>query len=87
MEPREEGLFFKGYGPAEIDPEALVYHRYERIIEDIGEFGRSVFLDPGLDEQAREEEAGLAMSFFAPGGMVDLAETVAPTGTGRRTPS
>jgi spectinomycin phosphotransferase len=73
---REEDLFFEGYGPVAIDPAALVYYRYERIIEDIGEFGKSVFLDPGLSEQARTDEAELAMSFFAPGGDADLAETV-----------
>jgi spectinomycin phosphotransferase len=84
VEPREEGLFFEGYGPAEIDPEALAYYRYERIIEDIGEFGKSVFLDPSLGERAREEESELAMSFFAPGGMVELAETVAPSSAGGR---
>jgi spectinomycin phosphotransferase len=76
VEPREEDLFFEGYGPVAVDPAALVYYRYERIIEDIGEFGKSVFLDPGLSEQARTEEAELAMSFFAPGGDADLAETV-----------
>ena len=77
MEPREEDLFFAGYGAAEIDPAALVYYRYERIVEDLGEIGKRVFLDPNLSEQARGEEAALAMSFFTSDGDIDRAETVA----------
>lgn len=74
--PREETLFFAGYGPVEIDVDALVYYRYERIIEDIGEIGKSVFLNAGPGERMREAEAALMMSFFAPGGILEGVETV-----------
>ena len=76
LRPSEEARFFEGYGPVTIDPEALVYYRYERIIEDIGQFGKSVFLSPSLGEQARAGESDLLISFFAPGGDIDSAETV-----------
>jgi spectinomycin phosphotransferase len=76
VEPREEELFFMGYRPVDIDPEALIYYRYERIVEDLGEIGRSVLLDPSPSEQMRAEESRLARSFFAPGGDIDHAEVV-----------
>ncbi len=77
VDPREEELFFAGYGPVAIDPEALIYYRYERIVEDLGEIGRSVLLDPSPSDQMRAEGTRLAMSFFAPGGDIDHAEEVA----------
>jgi spectinomycin phosphotransferase len=77
--PREEDWFFEGYGPVEIDPDALIYYRYERIVEDLGEFGTSVFVTPGLSEQARAGEAELAMGFFAPGGDIERAERITRT--------
>lgn len=75
--PREEDLFFAGYGPMAVDPPASAYFRYERIVEDLGEFGRRVFLSPALSEEARAREAELAMSFFAPGADIDRVENVA----------
>jgi hypothetical protein len=44
--PDEETWFFEGYGPVGIDPEALIYYRSERVIEDLGEFGTSVVVSP-----------------------------------------
>ena len=76
VERREEELFFAGYGPVELDPEALIYYRFERIIEDLGEIGRSVLPDPGASDQMRAEESRRTMSFFAPGGDIDHAEAV-----------
>lgn len=77
--PREECLFFEGYGPISINPDALIYYRYERIVEDLGEIGRSVFLDPTGSEAAKQKGAKLAMSFLAPDGDIDRAETVSRT--------
>jgi spectinomycin phosphotransferase len=74
--PREEKLFLAGYGAVDIDPEALVYYRYERIVEDLGEIGRSVMLDQKPSDQLRTDESRLARSFFAPGGDIDHAEAV-----------
>ncbi|HEY7033486.1 MAG TPA: phosphotransferase [Thermomicrobiales bacterium] len=76
VEPRQEDLFFDGYGPTEIDPTALAFYRDERIVEDLGEFGKSVFLNPRLSEEARAIEADLAIGLFVPGGDIDRAETV-----------
>jgi spectinomycin phosphotransferase len=76
VEPHEEAWFFEGYGEVPVDPEAIVYYRYERILEDIGEIGRSVFGDDESPESSREAEVALAERFFAPGGMLDTAEPV-----------
>jgi spectinomycin phosphotransferase len=74
--PHEEVWFFEGYGTVEVDADALVYYRYERILEDIGEFARSVFGDPELPEASRESQVRLVESFFEPGDILDTAEIV-----------
>ncbi len=45
---RENGWFFTGYGSAEIDPFAIAFFRYERIVVDIAEYGAQPSRPPGL---------------------------------------
>jgi spectinomycin phosphotransferase len=75
VEPDEEAWFFEGYGEVPVDLEAIVYYRYERILEDIGEIARSVF-EGGSSEASRASEVDLAESFFAPGGILETVERV-----------
>ena len=77
VEPDDEDRFFEGYGPVAIDSAALAYYRYERIIEDLGEFGQGVFGDPTLGEAARAEQVDLSVGVFDPDGDVARAEIVA----------
>ncbi len=58
-----------------MDPAAVVYCRYDRIIGDIRRIGNSVILDPGPSDEARAEEAEMAIRVFPLGGIIDTAET------------
>jgi len=40
----EETLFYEAYGPVQIDPFALAYYRYERIVQDLAAFCEQIFL-------------------------------------------
>jgi spectinomycin phosphotransferase len=74
--PADEDAFFEGYGRVDVDPEALIYYRYERVLSDIGESGRSVFEQSDLSELDRAREVDLAEDQFAPGSVLETAELV-----------
>jgi len=69
---REEALFYQGYGATEIDPVALSYYRYERIVEDVAAYGEQIFEAQGSVE---DREHGLlgTMGQFDPGRVVSIA--------------
>jgi hypothetical protein len=68
----EETLFYRGYGQTPIDPIALAYYRYERIIEDIAVICEQIFLtnDGGKD---REQFLKYLQSNFLPNNTIDIA--------------
>jgi len=71
--PREERLFFQGYGAATVDPLGLAYYRYAGAVEDIGAYAAQVFFRPDLGPGAKRAAVEGGMSLFLPGNIVALA--------------
>jgi spectinomycin phosphotransferase len=69
---REEALFYQGYGPTEINPTALAYYRYERLVQDISAFCEQLFYSPEGGED-REQSFQYLASNFLPGGVLEIA--------------
>jgi spectinomycin phosphotransferase len=68
----EETLFYRGYGQTQVDPRALAYYRYERIIEDIAAFCQQIFLTDGGGAD-REQAYRYLTSNFLPGNVLEIA--------------
>lgn len=70
--PRDEALFYAGYGPTELEGAALAYFRCERVIQDIAAYGQQLLLS---DEGGEDREQGLRYfaSNFLPGHEIELA--------------
>jgi spectinomycin phosphotransferase len=68
----EETLFYQGYGQTEINPIAMAYYRYERIIEDIAVYSEQIFL---TDEGGEDRRQGLEnlKSNFLPNSTIEIA--------------
>ena len=69
---RENGLFYQGYGPTEINLTALAYYRFERIVQDFAAFGEALLAtdEGGAD---REQSFRYFSGQFEPGEVIDLA--------------
>lgn len=68
----QEAWFYQGYGATEIDPLALAYYRYERVIADLAAYGEQILEAQGSVE---DREVGLrqVVSQFLPGEVIDVA--------------
>lgn len=75
----EETLFYRGYGPTQIDHTTLAYYRYARIIEDIAIECEHIF-DSTASREEREREYHFLKSNFNPGSVLDLAYRSDPAG-------
>lgn len=74
----EEALFRSGYGSYDVDPVALAYYRFERIVVDIAAFCEALLLsdEGGAD---REQSLRYVKFNFLPGNTIDRAYAAAAT--------
>ncbi len=68
----EEPWFSEGYGPAEVDPVALAYYRYERIVADFAAYADEIW-NQRIGPEDREIGVSQLAGQFQPGHVVDLA--------------
>jgi spectinomycin phosphotransferase len=69
---REEALFYQGYGATQINPLALSYYRYERIVADLAIYGAQIFEVQGSVED-RDEGLKQVKGQFLPNRVVAIA--------------
>ena len=53
----QEALFYEGYGSTEVDPAALAYYRYERIVQDIAAFCEEILSSPEKSQDRSKPSA------------------------------
>ncbi len=72
-DPREEALFYKGYGKTEINRDILAYYRCERIVEDVAVYSQQLLLASDGSKEDRQEMYQHFIAMFEPNGVVDIA--------------
>jgi spectinomycin phosphotransferase len=68
----EEAMFYRGYGETRVDPTALAYYRFERIIVDIAIYCEELLLTTAGGDD-RERSLGYLMSNFLPNSTIEVA--------------
>jgi len=68
----EEVFFYDGYGQTLIDPVAMAYYRYERVIEDFAVCCEHIFSTQNDDED-RQQSMRIIKSYFLPNSPLDYA--------------
>ncbi len=77
----EHALFHQGYGPVQVDWDALAYYRHERIVQDIAEYCEQFAL-ASAGEDGRMPALPYLLGTFLPGGTAARARAVDPASRG-----
>lgn len=70
--PEQAEQFYRGYGPAAVDRDALAYYRCERVVQDIAVYCREL-LGSAAGGANRPQQLRQLASQFEPGGVVEIA--------------
>ena len=70
---REEQMFFDGYGNVKINQLALAYYRYEWCVQEIGDFGKRVFLTKDSGESTKQHSLEGFIELFSQGDVIETA--------------
>lgn len=70
---KAQDIFFGGYGAAEVDLTALAYYRYEWVVQELGDYGKRVFLTPGIGLHTKRDAVQGFLQLFQPGDVVEAA--------------
>lgn len=71
--PEQEGWFFEGYGPVDLDGERLAYYQCVRAIEDLVDPAAQVLDAAKWSEEERREALGIVTEVLSPTGLVRRA--------------
>ena len=70
---KNSDCFFAGYGGKAIDPVGISYYRYEWVVQEIGDFGKRVFLSSDGGEETKKAALCEFIELFEQGDVVDGA--------------
>jgi len=69
----DERLFFNGYGNVKINELVLSYYRYEWCVQEIGDFGKRVFLTNDAGKTTKQSAIEGFMQLFSEGDVIETA--------------
>jgi len=73
IQTREERLFFDGYGKVRLNHLALAYYRYEWCVQEVGDFGKRIFLSDDVGESTKQDAVEGFIKLFSPGDVIETA--------------
>ena len=73
VSPQQQAWFFDGYGPADIDPVLLAYHRCSWALQDVADYAARILDQPATSTHGGREALTMFCDLLSPTGIVTRA--------------